>query len=146
MQIISEFKKFAMRGNVVDMAVGIIIGAAFSTIVNSLVNDIVMPVVGWLTGGVDFSDAFVPLGKGEFSTLAEAKASGIATISYGLFINAVLSFLIVAWVLFIVIRAMNSLKSKESAPEPTEKACDFCTLNIPLGAKRCPHCTSVLES
>lgn len=145
MQIISEFKKFAMRGNVVDMAVGIIIGAAFSTIVNSLVNDIVMPVVGWLTGGVDFSDAFVALGDGDFATLAEARAAGVATISYGLFINAVLSFLIVAWILFIVIRAMNSIKSKEPKPEPTEKVCEYCTLNIPLSAKRCPHCTATLD-
>ena len=145
MQIIAEFKKFAMRGNVVDMAVGIIIGASFSTIVNSLVNDIVMPVVGWITGGVDFSDAFFTLGSGEYDTLVAAKAAGAATVSYGLFLNAVVSFVIVAWVLFMVIRGMNSLKAKEPAPTPSEKTCAYCTLNIPLSATRCPHCTATLE-
>lgn len=146
MKILDEFKKFAMRGNVIDMAIGIIIGASFTSIVNSLVNDIVMPIIGRVTGGVDFSELFIVLGDGDFATIDEAKLAGVATVNYGLFINSIVVFLIVAWALFMVIRGLNSLKTKEPAPEPTEKSCPFCTLNIPLSAKRCPKCTSDLST
>lgn len=119
--MLDEFKKFALRGNVVDMAVGIIIGAAFSTIVKSLVDDIIMPVAGLFTGGTDFTNLFITLSEGEFETLTAAQEAGAATLNYGLFINAIIAFLIVAWVLFLVIKGMNSLKKKEEEA-PSEPA------------------------
>jgi len=142
MKILTEFKKFAVKGNMIDMAVGIIIGAAFSTVVKSLVDDIIMPVIGKLTGGVDFTNLFIVLGEGEFQTVLEAKEAGVATLNYGLFINALVAFLIVSWVLFMVIKGMNKLKAEEKAKEATEKKCDACKMNIPLAAKKCPHCTT----
>ena len=135
-----------------DMAVGIIIGAAFSTIVNSLVNDILMPPIGWLLGGVDFEDFYLTVKSGSppgpYSSLADAQAAGAVTVNYGLFINALISFLIVALAMFLLIRAINRLqdRSEEPQPEPTTKDCPFCLSEIPLGAVRCPHCTSQLES
>ncbi|MGL4206519.1 MAG: large-conductance mechanosensitive channel protein MscL [Aeromonadaceae bacterium] len=146
-----EFKEFAMRGNVVDMAVGIVIGGAFGTIVKSLVDDVLMPPIGLLLGGVDFSDFFVVLKEGAkavapYHTLADAKAAGAVTLNIGLFVNSVISFTIVAFALFMVVKAMNKLRmDKAAAPaEVTTKACPHCCSEIPLNAKRCPHCTSEL--
>ncbi len=142
-----EFKKFAMRGNVVDMAVGIIIGAAFGKIVASFVKDIIMPPIGLLLGDVDFSNLFVNLSEGSYATLAQAQEAGAATLNYGAFINTVVDFLIVAFAIFIVIRQMNRLKKpEEAAPaEPTTKDCPFCLSTIPIKASRCPSCTSELQ-
>ncbi|MCR9186110.1 MAG: large-conductance mechanosensitive channel protein MscL [Halieaceae bacterium] len=149
--MLKEFKEFAMRGNVIDMAVGIIIGGAFGTIVKSLVNDVIMPPIGLLLGGVDFADLFITLKQGEvagpYLTLASAQEAGAVTISYGLFINAVISFIIVAFAVFLLIRSINRLKREEEAPaaEPTERECPFCLSSVPLKATRCSHCTSALE-
>ena len=146
--MLKEFKEFAMRGNVMDMAIGIVIGAAFGKIVTSFVSDILMPPVGLLLGGVDFSNIFVVLGEGEYASLEAAKEAGAATWNVGLFINTVIDFLIIAFAIFLVIKAINNLKRKEeeAPPPPTEKACPFCTTNIPIKATRCPHCTSQLEA
>ncbi len=144
--MLKEFKEFALRGNVVDMAIGIIVGAAFGKIVTSLVNDILMPPIGFLTGKVDFSNLFVSL-SGSYASLAEAQAAGAPTINYGLFINAVLDFFIVAAaVFFLIVRPINRLRrAKEPVPAaPTTKECPYCLSAIPLKATRCPHCTSML--
>ncbi len=142
--MLKEFKDFAMRGNVVDMAVGIIIGAAFGKIVSSLVNDIIMPPIGVLLGGVDFSEIFINLSGGTYDSLTAAQQAGAATINVGVFINTVLDFIIVAFAIFMVIRAMNKLKRKEEAPAPapTTKDCPHCLSSIPIKATRCAHCTS----
>lgn len=148
--MLREFKEFALRGNVVDMAVGIIIGAAFSTIVKSLVEDIIMPPVGLLLGGVDFANLFILLKAGSpagpYASLAEAQAAGAVTVNYGVFINAVISFLIVVFVLFLLIRSINRLKREEETPpaEPTTKECPYCLSTIPIKATRCAYCTSEL--
>ena len=148
--MIREFKAFAMRGNVVDMAVGIIIGAAFGSIVTSLVADIIMPPIGLLLGRVDFSNLYLLLQEGEaaggpYNSLADAQAAGAVTINYGLFINALISFLIVAFVVFLLIRSINRLQSEtEEAAEPTTKECPFCVSEIAIEASRCPYCTSQL--
>ncbi len=145
--MLKEFKEFAMRGNVVDMAVGIIIGAAFGGIVKSLVADLIMPPIGLLLGGVDFSDIFVNLSGGEYASLAAAQEAGAATLNVGVFINTVLNFIIVAFAIFILIRAINQMKRKEEPepePEPTTKDCPFCCSAIPIKATRCGHCTSEL--
>ena len=145
-----EFKEFAMRGNVVDMAVGIIIGAAFGTIVKSLVDDVIMPPIGLLLGSVDFSDLFVTLKEGAtagpYLTLAAAKEAGAVTLSYGAFLNTIVSFLIVAFSVFLLVKGMNSLKRKEKAPaaDPTTKECPYCFSTIPIKATKCPQCTSTL--
>jgi large conductance mechanosensitive channel len=150
MAMMEEFKKFAMRGNVVDMAVGIIIGGAFGTIVKSLVDDVIMPPIGLLLGGVDFSDLFITLKEGAtagpYATVAAAKEAGAVTLNAGLFVNSVISFTIVAFAVFLLIKGMNSLQKKEEAPpaEPTEKECPHCFTQIPIKATRCPHCTSEL--
>lgn len=145
--MLKEFKAFAMRGNVVDMAVGIIIGGAFGTIVKSLVSDVIMPPIGLLVGGVDFSDLFITLKEGTvagpYATLANAQAAGAVTISYGLFINAVISFMIVAFAVFMLIKGINKLH-EEKAVETTTRECPQCCSVISLKAKRCPHCTSTL--
>jgi large conductance mechanosensitive channel len=142
-----EFKQFAMRGNVIDLAVGIIIGVAFGNIVNSLVNDIIMPPIGYLLNNIDFSDLYISLSGGEYSSLAAAREAGAATINYGLFINAVINFIIVALAVFILVKQMNRLLKEKPAPPaaPTTKECPFCHTAIPLAAVRCPHCTSHLE-
>jgi large conductance mechanosensitive channel len=142
--MLQEFKQFVLRGNAVDLAIGVIFGAAFGAIVNSLVNDVIMPPVGRLVGGVDFSNLFLVLGAGEYASLSAAKEAGAATLNYGLFINTLINFLIIAAVLFLVVKAMNRLKREQAAPAPSEKACPHCTLAIPLAARRCPHCTSGL--
>jgi large conductance mechanosensitive channel len=146
-----EFKEFAMRGNVVDMAVGIIIGAAFGTIINSFVADIIMPPIGLILGNVDFSGMFILLKEGKvagpYETIAAAKAAGAVTLNYGVFINTVISFLIIAFSVFIVIRNVNRLKRKEEAPPvvPATKECPYCMSVIPIKAVRCPQCTSELK-
>jgi large conductance mechanosensitive channel len=146
-----EFKEFALRGNVVDMATGIIIGGAFGTIVKSLVDDVIMPPIGMLLGGVDFSNFFLVLKEGKtagpYAAVVNAKTAGAVTINYGLFINAAISFLIVAFALFLLIKGMNSLRRRQAtAPvEPTEKECQYCATSIPIKASRCPHCTSELS-
>lgn len=147
-----EFKEFAMRGNVVDMATGIVIGGAFGTIVKSMVDDVLMPPIGLLLGGVDFSNFFVVIkdGKtpGPYDAIASVKAAGAVSINYGLFINAIISFLIVAFAIFMVIKGMNAMRRQQEAPpaEPTTKACPFCATDIPIQATRCPHCTSELAA
>ena len=150
--MLKEFKEFAMRGNVVDMAVGIIIGAAFGTIVNSVVADIIMPPIGLLLGNIDFSNLFVVLRQGTkaagpYESLATAKAAGAVTINYGFFINTVISFLIVAFAVFLLIRGVNQLKRQEAAPPavPTTKECPYCLSTVPIKATRCGHCTSELK-
>lgn len=146
--MLKEFKEFAMRGNVVDMAVGIIIGAAFGAIVKSLVSDIMMPPIGMILGNVDFSNLFLVLkdgtAAGPYLSLAEAQKFGAVTINYGLFLNAVISFIIVAFAVFILIRNINRLRKQEPVAESDTKDCPFCFSSIPLKATRCPHCTSEL--
>ncbi len=150
--MLEEFKKFAMRGNVVDMAVGIIVGGAFGTIVKSLVADVIMPPIGLLLGGVDFSDLFITLKEGAtagpYATLAAAQEAGAVTISYGVFINAVISFLIVAIAVFLLIKAINRIQAEEEAPpaEPTTRECPHCCTVISIKATRCPNCTSQLDN
>jgi large conductance mechanosensitive channel len=148
-----EFKEFAMRGNVVDMAVGIIIGASFGSIVKSLVDDLLMPPIGMLLGRVDFANMFVVLKSGadkatSYASLADAKTAGAVTINYGMFINAIISFLIVAFAVFLLIRAINRLKRKEETPPaaPTTKECPYCFSAIPIQAVKCGFCTSQLKS
>lgn len=143
--MLGEFKKFAMRGNVVDMAVGIVIGAAFGKIVSSFVSDMLMPPIGLAIGGLDFSGLFVNLGGGDFTTLAAAKAAGAATLNYGLFLNTLIDFIIIAFALFMVIKAMNRMKQPEEAKAPNTKSCPECLSAIPLAAKRCMYCTSSLQ-
>lgn len=153
MGMIKEFKEFAVKGNVVDMAVGIIIGAAFGTIVKSLVADVIMPPIGMALGNVDFTNLFIVIKEGadgatQFATLDEAKAAGAVTINYGQFFNTIVSFIIVAFAIFMMIRSMNKMKREEPAPEPaapTTKDCPFCFSTININAKRCPNCTSSLE-
>lgn len=144
-----EFKAFAMRGNVVDMAVGIIIGGAFGTIVKSLVDDVLMPPIGLLLGGVDFSDLFITLKQGAtagpYATLAIAKSAGAVTMNVGLFMNAVISFLIVAFAVFLLIKVINKLQKPEPAAAPATKECPRCFSAIPIKATRCPNCTSELN-
>lgn len=139
-----EFKAFAMRGNVLDMAIGIIIGAAFGKIVTSLVNDVIMPPIGLLLGKINFANLFMNLSGQSYATLAEAKAAGAATINYGMFINTVIDFIIVAFVIFLVIRSINRMKKPAPAAEPTTKECPFCYTQISIKATRCPNCTSQL--
>ena len=139
-----EFKKFAMRGNVMDMAVGIIMGAAFGKIVASFVKDVIMPPIGMALGGVDFKDLAITLQEKVME--GEQVVKEAVTVNYGAFLNTVIDFLIVAFVIFMVVRMMNKLKKAEPAPEPTEKKCEFCCSTIAIAAKRCPNCTSELTS
>jgi large conductance mechanosensitive channel len=145
---LDEFKEFIARGNVIDLAVGVIIGVAFNDIVNSLVNDIIMPPIGMLLGDVDFTDLFINLTDTDYDSLAAAKEAGAATINYGMFINTLINFLIIALVIFIIIKQINRLTAgKEEAPaEPTTKQCPYCITDIPIAATRCPNCTSQLEA
>jgi large conductance mechanosensitive channel len=141
-----EFKEFAMRGNVMDMAVGIIIGAAFGKIVTSLVNDIIMPPIGLVLGKMDISNMFIALDGKHYDTLLKAQEAGAATISYGMFIKTIIDFVLVAFVIFLMVKQMNRLRKKEEeAPAPpSEKECPRCMSQIPVKASRCPHCTSEL--
>ena len=140
-----EFKEFAMRGNVMDMAVGIIIGGAFGKIISSFVGDVLMPPIGLLLGKVDFSNLFLNLSGTSYPSIAAAKAAGAATLNYGVFINTVIDFLIVALAIFLVVKQMNRLKRAEAPAAPTTKDCPFCASAIPLKAMRCPLCTSEIK-
>lgn len=141
-----EFKAFAMRGNVLDMAIGIILGAAFGKIITSLVTDVLMPPFGLILGKVDFSGLFLNISGKSYSTLAAAKAAGAATINYGMFLNTVVDFLIVAFVIFLLVRQVNRWNKPAPAPAPTTKDCSYCATPIPLKATRCPNCTSELHA
>jgi large conductance mechanosensitive channel len=143
--MLKEFKEFAMRGNVLDMAVGIIIGAAFGRIVTSLVNDVIMPPIGLLLGRVDFSSLFLNISRTSYPTLAAAKAAGAATINYGTFLNTVIDFVIVAFVIFLIVRQVNRWQKPAPAAAPTTKECPYCHTSIPLQATRCPNCTSEIR-
>ncbi|AOU97117.1 mechanosensitive ion channel protein MscL [Acidihalobacter yilgarnensis] len=149
--MLKAFKEFAMRGNVVDMAVGIIIGAAFGAIVKSLVTDVVMPPIGLMLGNVDFSNLFLVLKEGvtvgPYASLVEAQKAGAVTLNLGLFANTVINFLIVAFAVFLLVRSINRLKRQEevAAPTPNTKTCPYCLSDIPLKASRCPHCTSEIS-
>jgi large conductance mechanosensitive channel len=140
--VLKEFKEFAMKGNVVDLAVGVIIGGAFGKIVTSLVNDIIMPVVGVIVGKVDFTNLFIPLNGRHYETVKAAKEAGAATLNYGLFINAVIDFLIVSFAIFLVVKQMNRLRRGEEALPPAMKKCPYCLTALPEGASRCSGCTS----
>jgi large conductance mechanosensitive channel len=144
--MLKEFKEFAMRGNVLDMAVGIVIGAAFGKIIASLVDDIIMPPIGLALGNVDFANLFLNISGKEYSSLAAAKAAGAATINYGVFFNTILSFLIIAFVIFLLIRQVNAMQRPKVAPAPATKDCPHCFSSIAVKATRCPHCTSELKA
>jgi large conductance mechanosensitive channel len=141
-----EFREFVMRGNVVDLAVGLVVGAAFGKIVTSFVADVLMPPLGLLLGKVDFSNLFINLSGGSYSSLAEAKAAGAPTINYGLFINTIIDFVIVAFAIFVVVRAINKLRRQPPPVTPTTRGCPYCFTMIPLQATRCPACTSHVEA
>ena len=143
-RILKEFREFAMRGNVLDMAIGIIIGTAFGKIITSFVNDILMPPIGVLMGKVDFANLFVNISSRHYQSLAEAKAAGAATINYGLFLNTIIDFIIVAFVIFLLIRQVNRFKKKTEPAAPATKECPYCLSVVPVGAIRCLHCTSEL--
>ena len=148
--MLKEFKAFAMRGNVLDLAVGIIIGGAFGTVVKSLVDDVIMPPVGLALGNVDFKDLFVVLKggatPGPYASLADAQAAGAVTINYGAFGNAIVAFLIVAFAVFLIVRAANRISPPEAAAAPSTKDCPYCRMPIPVAATRCPQCTSELRA
>jgi large conductance mechanosensitive channel len=144
--VFREFRAFAMRGSMLDMAVGIIVGAAFGRVVSSFVSDILMPPIGLIAGHSDFSNKFINLTRHAYTTLAEAKAAGAATINYGIFFNALSDFLIVAFVVFMLIRQVNRLKSEQEASVAAKRACPFCFSAVANQATRCPHCTSVLTA
>ena len=144
--MLKEFKEFAMKGNVLDMAVGIIIGAAFGRIVTSLVNDVIMPPIGLILGHVDFSSLFLNISGTSYPTLAAAKAANAATINYGMFINDVLDFLIVAFVIFLIVRQVNRWNKPAPVAAPTTKDCPYCATAIPVKAVRCPNCTSEVRA
>ena len=149
--MLKEFKAFAMRGNVLDLAVGIIIGGAFGTIVKSLVDDVIMPPIGLVLGNVDFSNLFVLLKDGPkapppYASLADAHAAGAVTVNYGQFVNNIITFMIVAFAVFLIVRAANRLKPQEAEAAPSTKECRYCNMAIPVGAVRCPQCTSDLKA
>lgn len=148
-KFLEEFKVFIMRGNVMDMAVGVIIGGAFQAIINSLVNDILMPVLGLITGGIDFSNCFIQLGGSErYTTLAAAQEANVATLAYGNFITALINFLIMAFIIFCIVKTLNTLDNRRHPKQeeaPATKKCPYCQSEISIQATRCPHCTSVLE-
>lgn len=143
--MLKEFKEFAMRGNVIDLAIGVIIGGAFGKIVSSFVADVIMPLIGLLLGGVDFSNLFVNLGAEKYATLAAAQEAGAPTLNYGIFINAIVDFLIVAFVIFLVVKGINKMQKPAPATAPTTKKCPYCFTEIAIEAKRCPNCTSQLD-
>ena len=150
--MLKEFKEFAMKGNVIDMAVGIIIGAAFGTIVNSLVQDVIMPPIGLLLGNVDFANIFAVLKEGKvagpYASIAAAKAAGAVTINFGVFVNTIISFILIAFAVFLLVRTINKLRRGEEAPPaaPPTKDCIYCLSKIPIKATRCPNCTSELKA
>jgi large conductance mechanosensitive channel len=142
--MINEFKQFIMRGNVVDLAVGVVIGAAFGKIVTSFVEDILMPPIGMALGNVDFSSLFISLSGKDFPSVAAAKAAGAATLNYGIFLNNILNFVIIAFAIFILIKQINRMQQPAPA-SPSTKDCPFCLSAVPLGASKCAHCTSELK-
>ena len=151
--MLKEFKEFAMRGNVIDMAIGIIIGGAFGPIVGSMVNDVLMPPIGLAMGGVDFSNLFVLIKEGSkaaapYASLAAAKEAGAVTLNFGLFINTIINFIIVAFAIFIMVKAINKMKREQPAPAaaPTTKECPSCLMTIPIKATKCGHCTSDIKA
>jgi large conductance mechanosensitive channel len=146
-KFLNEFKEFAVKGNMIDLAVGIIVGGAFTTIVNSLVNDIINPILGLVIGKIDFSNLFITLDGGHYESLSAAESAGAAVFKYGSFISNVINFLIMAFVVFLLVKAINKLRiPKEEAPvEPTTKICPYCQSEISIKATRCPHCTSELK-
>lgn len=146
--MLKEFRDFAMKGNIVDLAIAVIIGGAFGKIITSLVNDIIMPLVGTLLGRVDFSNLFIVLGNGKFKTISEAKAAGVATLNYGLFINNIIDFLIIAFCIFLVMKKVSRLmrKKEEEVTAPKTKECEYCFTEVPIAATRCPNCTSTIKS
>lgn len=145
--MLKEFKEFALKGNVIDLAVGVIIGGAFGKLITSLVNDVIMPLIGLVLGKIDFANLFITLGEGTFKTVAEAKEAGVSTLNYGLFLNTTIDFIIIAFCIFFVIRQVNRFKPKAPVvvAEPTTKPCPFCFTDIHKAASRCPHCTSELK-
>lgn len=147
--MLKEFKEFISKGSVMDLAIGVIIGGAFSKIVSSLVDDIIMPLVGLLLGGADISNYFITLDGGKYATLAEAQEAGAATLNYGVFLNRIIDFLIIAFVLFLIIKAINKARALTKKPEaeaaPTTKVCTYCKSTIDINATRCPNCTSELK-
>jgi large conductance mechanosensitive channel len=142
--MLKEFRDFVVRGNVLDLAVAVIIGGAFGKIITSFVNDVLMPPIGLLLGGVDFTNLFIPLDGKSYDSLEAAKAAGAATVNYGVFLNTIIDFLIVALVIFLVIRVANRLKKPAPVAAPTTKECPHCFTQIPIKATRCPNCTSQL--
>jgi large conductance mechanosensitive channel len=146
--MLKEFREFALKGNALDLAIGVIIGAAFGAVVNSLVKDILMPPIGLVLGGVDFSNLFFVLGHDTYPSLKAAQDAGAATVNYGVFVNTIINFAIIALALFVVVKAINRLKREQpaAAPGPTTRTCTFCATDIPLRAVRCPHCTSDLKA
>jgi large conductance mechanosensitive channel len=146
--MLQEFKEFALRGNVLDLAIAVIMGTAFGAIVNSFVNDILMPPIGLLVGNAEFSDLFINLSGGRYETLAAAQEAGAVTINYGVFANTIINFIIIAFALFLLVQQVNRLqrKEEEKPEEPTTKECPYCLSTIPLAATRCPYCTAELES
>lgn len=144
-KFLAEFKKFALKGNMIDLAVGVIIGGAFNGLVTSLVNDIIMPVLSLFTGKMDFENWFVALDGETYATIEAAKEAGAATLNYGNFISGIINFIIMAFVVFMLVKAINKLKKDEPVAAPTTKKCPFCKTDIPLEATKCPHCTSALE-
>jgi len=143
--MLKEFKEFAMRGNVIDLAIGVIIGGAFGKIISSLVADVIMPLIGLLLGKINFANLFLNLSPEKYATLAAAQEAGAPTLNYGIFINAIVDFLIVAFVIFLVIKGINKMQRPAPEPAPTTKKCPYCFTEIPIEAKRCPNCTSQLE-
>jgi large conductance mechanosensitive channel len=144
--MLKEFKEFALKGSMLDLAIGVVLGAAFGAVVTSLVKDILMPPLGKLLGGVDFTDLFIVLGAGNYSSLKAARDAGAATLNYGLFVNTVINFLIVAWALFFVVKAVNTARSQPVPAAPTERECPHCLGKAHVRATRCPHCTSTLTA
>jgi large conductance mechanosensitive channel len=142
--MLKEFKEFAVKGNVIDLAVGIILGVAFGAIVSSLVNDIIMPPIGLLLGRINFSDLFINLSGTAYTSVKAAKDAGAATINYGVFLNTVINFIIVAFVVFLLVKQVNRMKKEPAPAEPNTKECPYCLSAIPIKATRCPHCTSQL--
>lgn len=143
--MLKEFKEFAIKGNMIDLAVGVIIGGAFNGLVTSLVDNVIMPIITLLTGKIDFSNLFIALDGGDYATLAEAQKAGAATLNYGTFISGLLNFLIMAFVVFLIVKAMNKLRRKEEPAPATTKTCPHCMSEIHIDADRCPHCTSQLD-
>lgn len=143
--MLKEFKKFAIKGNMIDLAVGVIIGGAFNSLVSSLVNDVIMPLLSLVTGKIDFNNWFIALDGERYATLAQAEEAGVAIVKYGTFISGVLNFFIMAFVVFIIVRSLNKLKKKEAPAPVTTKKCPYCFTEIHKDATRCPHCTSELD-